>query len=144
MPTITYPHPLPENSGPLSVFPDNYPYCLANSREAVQGPVFSPTLSHLNPYEVLCCLLVAAVLTNPHMLQYNVMNVVLWCTIVASVSTTGYGYYSEPICNPTLGYCAKFFNMTKLPNKFNEDNYTRVFSKFDTMLSFFFTSFVQT
>ncbi|XP_063676525.1 frizzled-8-like [Bolinopsis microptera] len=54
------------------------------------------------------------------------MNVLLWCTIVASLYTTGSGYYSQPICNPTLGYCAKFFNMTKLPNKFNEDSYARV------------------
>ena len=57
------------------------------------------------------------------------MNVLLWCTIVASLYTLGYGYYSQPICNPTLGYCAKFFNMTKLPNKFNEDSYARVVSK---------------
>ena len=82
------------------------------------------------------CLL-AVVLTNHNMLQYNVMNVLLWFTIVVSFYTTGYGYYSEPICNPTLGYCAKFFNKTKLPNKFNEDSYARVVSKLKILYSLF-------
>ena len=39
------------------------------------------------------------------------------------------GEYNNPICNPTLGYCADFFNDTKLPNKFSEDSYSRVISE---------------
>lgn len=56
------------------------------------------------------------------------MLLVLVVVVLSRQVTQAYNYVPAT-CNPTLGYCANFFNLTKLPNKFSEDNYSRVISK---------------
>lgn len=58
------------------------------------------------------------------------MNVILWWSVVVLVGREVASYFHQPICNPTLGYCAEFFNTTKLPNKFSETDFSRVVGEY--------------